>query len=113
MSHTKTTITDIETARTRWLEASAGASKLASELFKVGDGYGDPEARVADEHRLQSARVEAERLFREYYDLDRRNMELKMMKLQHSQQLATWASFLVAAIVGLATIISTLFALFK
>ena len=99
--------------RARWLEASEAASKLAAELFQPGSGYGDPEARAADEHRLQSARLDAERLFREYHDLDRRDMEIKMLDLQRSQRLATWASFAVAAVVGLATVISILVALFK
>lgn len=36
-----------------------------------------------------------------------------MLELQRSQHLATWASFAVAGVVGLATVISTLVALFK
>ncbi|MGH8584600.1 MAG: hypothetical protein ACREWG_17910 [Gammaproteobacteria bacterium] len=103
----------VEEARARWLSASDRASKLAAELFQPGSGYGDPEARAADEHRLQSARHDAERSFREYHDLDRREMELKMLELQRSQRLATWASFAVAAVVGLATVVSTLVVLFK
>ena len=103
----------VVSARRRWLEASDYASQLASELFQPGGGYGDPDARAADEHRLQSARHEAERLFREYHDLDRRDLELMMLKLQRSQQRATWASFVVAAVVGLATVISILVALFS
>ena len=100
-------------ARTRWLEASARASNLASELFQPGSGYGDPEARIQDEHKLQSARLEAERLFREYNDLDRRTLESKMVTLQRSQRLATWASFAVAPAVGAATIIKTVIDLLK
>lgn len=103
----------VEAARSRWLQASQAASKLAAELFQPGSGYGDPDARAADEHRLESARIDAERLFREYHELDRRDMELKMLELQRSQRLATWASFAVAAVVGLATVVSTLVALFK
>ena len=95
------------------MEASEAASKLSAELFQPDSGYGDPDARAADEHRLQSVRLEAERFFREYHDLDRRDIELKMLDLQRSQRLATWASFAVAAIVGLATVVSTLVALFK
>lgn len=104
---------DVEFARLRWLDASDAASRLAAELFQPGDGYGDPNARAADEHRLESARLEAERLFREYHDLDRRELERKMVELQRSQRSATWASFAVAVVVGLATVISTLIALFK
>jgi len=103
----------ITVARARWLEASDRASQLAAELFQPGSGYGDPDARVADEHRLQSARLEVERLFREYNDLDRRDIESKLLDLQRSQRLATWASFAVAAVVGLATVVSILVALFK
>lgn len=99
-------------ARKKWLQASDEASRIASELFRPGSGYGDPDARTSDEHRLQTARQEAERLFREYIDLDRRILESKMLVLQRSQQLATWASVAVAAVVGLATVVSTLVALF-
>ena len=102
-----------EAARARWIEASQTVSNLTAELFQPGSGYGDPDARAADQHRLESARLDAERLFREYHDLDRREMELKMIELQRSQLLATWASFAVAAVVGLATVVSTLVALFK
>ncbi|MFA5354467.1 MAG: hypothetical protein WC291_09570 [Thermodesulfovibrionales bacterium] len=104
---------EVEEARLRWLNASERASQIASELFQSGSGYGDPEARNQDEHRLQSARHDAERLFREYHDIDRRDMEAKMLELQRSQRLATWASFAVAAVVGLATVVSTLVAIFK
>ena len=104
---------EVEQARIRWLHASDSASQIASELFQPGSGYGDPEARNQDEHRLQSARHEAERLFREYHDLDRREMEEKLLDLQKSQRLATWASFAVAAVVGIATVVSALVALFK
>jgi hypothetical protein len=103
----------ITVARARWLEASDRASQLAAELFQPGSGYGDPDARVADEHRLQSARLGVERLFREYNDLDRRDIESKLLDLQRSQRLATWASFAAAAVVGLATVVSILVALFK
>ncbi len=104
---------DVEAVRARWLSASESASRLAAELFQLGSGYGDPEARAADEHHLQSARHDAERFFREYHDLDRRDIELKMLELQRSQRLATWASFTVAAVVGVATVVSALVALFK
>ena len=63
---------DVERARQRSLEASATAARIASELFQPGDGYGDPQALIQDQHRLESARAEAERLFREYHELDRR-----------------------------------------
>lgn len=104
---------DVEAARARWLSASERTTQLAAELFQPDSGYGDPEARAADEHRLQSARHEVERFFQEYHDLDRRDIELKMFELQRSQRFATWASFAVAAVVGVATVISTWVALFK
>jgi len=113
MSQVQGSSGDVEAARARWLEASEAASKLAAELFQPGSRYGDPNARAADEHRLQSARLEADRFFREYHDLDRGDMELKMLDLQRSQRLATWASFAVAAVVGLTTVVSTLVALFR
>jgi hypothetical protein len=68
-------------ARSRWLAASESASHLATKLFQPGSGYGDPDARRADEHRLQTAKDEAERLFREYYDIDKRHIESEMLKL--------------------------------
>lgn len=100
---------NITLARAKWIEASERTSQLAAELFQPGSGYGDPSARAADEHRLQSTRLEAERLFRVYDDLDRRDRESKVLELQRSQMRATWASFAVAAV---ATIIA-LIALFK
>lgn len=103
---------DIELARVRWLDASHRASLLAAKLFQPGSGYGDPDARRADEHRLESARLDAERLFNEYHDLDRREIDRKMFELQRSQRLATWASFAVAAVVGVATVVSTFVAIF-
>lgn len=104
---------DVEAARAKWLSASERASQLSAELFQPGSGYGDPEARTADEHHLQSARHDVERFFREYHDLDRRDIELKMLQLQRSQRLATWVSFTVAAVVGVATVIGTLVTLLK
>lgn len=68
---------------------------------------------MQDEHRLQTARHEAELLCREYHDLGRQETELKMLSLQKSQQLATWASFAVAAVVGVATIVGTVVTLLK
>ncbi len=108
MSRTTETI---EQARGRWLDASERASKVSDELFEPGSGYGDPDALAEARHRLHSARLEADRLFREYYDLDRRDQAEKMLELQRSQRLATWASFAVAAVVGLATVINIVVAL--
>jgi hypothetical protein len=104
---------DVDVARKKWLDASERASQLASSLFQPGSGYGDPEARLQDEHALQTARHEAERRFQEYHDIDKRDMEQKMLMLQRSQRLATWASFAVAAVVGIATIVSAVFSLLK
>lgn len=104
---------DVEAAHAKWLSASERVSQLAAELFQPGSGYGDPEARLADEHRLLSARHDVDRFFREYHDLDRRGIESKMLELQRSQRLATWASFAVAAVVGAATVVSTAVSLFK
>jgi hypothetical protein len=103
----------VDEARGKWVSTSEAASKLAAELFQPGSGYGDPDARMQDEHRLQTVRHEAERLFREYHDLSRQETDQKIYELQKSQQLATWASFSVAAVVGAATIVSTVVTLFK
>ena len=103
----------VSAARERWLTAGEELSKLSAELFQSGSGYGDPEARLNDEHRLQSAREEVQRLFREYHELDRRQIESEMLDLQRSQRLATWASFAVAAVVGAATVLSTIITLFR
>ena len=113
MTKSLSMVNDVEAARKKWLVASEQASQLAAELFQPGSGYGDPDARAQDEHRLQSVRHNADCLFQEYCDLDRREMELKMLELQRSQRLATWASFAVAAVVGVATVVSTVVALLK
>lgn len=103
---------DIKIARTKWLKANEEVSKMSGELFQIGSGY-DPDFRMAEEHRLQSARYEANRLFQEYCDLNHNETEQKMLELQKSQRLATWASFVVAAAVGLATIANILISVLK
>jgi len=113
MTESKELNNGAEEARVRWLEASERASQLAVNLFQPGSGYGDPDAKASDEHRLHSIRHDAERLFREYHDLDRREMETQLYELQSSQRLATWASFAVAAVVGLATVVNIFVAIFK
>jgi hypothetical protein len=62
---------EVERARCRWMAASDQASTVAAELFQPGSGYGCPEAEMQDRHRLETARGDAERLFREYQDLER------------------------------------------
>ncbi len=109
----KTEHAAVSDARSRWIDASARASNLAAELFQPGSGYGDPDAREQDVHRLETAKAEAERFFREYDDLYRQHIESEMLQLQRSQRLATWASFAVAAVVGAATVVQTLVALLK
>lgn len=103
----------VKVAHQRWWAASNRASVLAEELFQAGSGYGDPEARHQDEHRLHTARHEADRMFREYSDIAQRDTEAKLLQLQQSQRLATWASFAVAAVVGVATIVTAVVALAK
>jgi hypothetical protein len=104
---------EVAVARSQWMAASENASKIADSMYEEGSGYGDPEARNADLHRLQSARDEAERRLREYNDLDRRQIQFEMLHLQRSQRLATWASFSVAAVVGLATVVNIVVALLR
>jgi len=84
-----------------------------TELFQPGSGYGDPDARKQDEHRLQSAKDETQRLLNEYSDLERGLVQAEMVDLQRSQRLATWASFAVAAVVAIATVVNTVVALRK
>ena len=81
----------VEQARGRWLAASEKASTVATELYRPGSGYGDPEAEKQDRYRLETVRADAERLFREYQDLERRHTDQLMLQLQRSQHLATWA----------------------
>lgn len=100
-------------AKKRWQAAIIKKSKLASTLFQPGSGYGDPDARLNDEHQLHIAKEEAERLYREYNDLDRNLIDEEILSLQRSQKLATWASFVVAAAVGVATIVQIVIALMK
>lgn len=100
-------------ARSRWLAANDYASGLRAKLFQTGSGYGDPFARSNDEMRLNSATQEAERLFREYNDIDRKYIEVQMLEIQRSQRQATWAQFVVAAVVGVATIITSVLTLLK
>lgn len=103
----------VEAARDRWLEASEKASSLALEMYQPGSGYGDPQAEVGDKYRVEAARADAQRLLQEYHDLDRKLNEQKLSDLQKSQTLATWASFAIAFVVGVTTIISTVLQLIK
>lgn len=102
---------DLQTARSRWIAAADEVSDLSAELFQPGSGYGSPEAEMQDRHRLETARREAERRFREYEDLERSHTQREMLRLQRSQQIATWASFCVAAAVGVATIVQVVVSL--
>ena len=104
---------DVERSRARWINASKGASELASALFQPGSGYGDRDAQLQDEHRLNSARTEAERAYREYADLALSYVNKQMVELQASQRKAAWLSLLVAAVVGLATVLSLVLTLIK
>lgn len=103
---------EVDKARASWEAASEEASKLSATLFQPGSGYGDPDARKDDEQRLISVRHEAEIRYREFQDLDRRDLDLKMLALQRSQRSATWASFAVALVVGVATIVNILITFF-
>jgi hypothetical protein len=103
----------VEDARCRWLSASDQAATLAAELFQPGSGYGCPEAEMQDRHRLETARRDAERRYQEYQDEERRYTQQQMLQLQRSQQMATWASFCVAAAVGIATIVSVIIQVLK
>lgn len=97
----------VEAARGRWLAASEKASSLALQMYQPGSGYGNPEAEAGDKYRVEVARADAQRLMQEYHDLDRKLNEKKFSNLQKSQTLATWASFAIALVVGIATIIDT------
>jgi hypothetical protein len=76
-------------ARSRSLLVSA--HHLAAELFQPGSGYGAPEARDADVHRLETARAEVERLFREYQDGDGQHIESEM--LEPTDEIGSHAGF--------------------
>lgn len=101
---------NIDLARAKWIRASDIASNLAKSIHQVGSGYGDPNAQIQDEHLLQTARYDAERLFREYDDLSRQQTDLKLMALQNSQRRATWSSVVVAVVAGMAAIASVVMA---
>lgn len=104
---------DPEIVRSNWLAANERASDLAAQLFQPGTGYGDPDARDQDVHKLETAKFEANRLFHEYDELERRNTGRQLLEIQRSQQRATWASFATAAVVGAATIIGLVVAMLK
>ena len=102
----------VQQAREDWHDASERAANLALELLQLG-GYGNPEARLQDELKLNSARFEADRLFRHYDALERQLTGNKMLALQSSQKLATWASFAVALTVGCTTVADILLKVLK
>ncbi|MCG6478126.1 hypothetical protein K6U43_00565 [Vibrio parahaemolyticus] len=98
---------DVTSARENWINASSRAAQMAEDMYQPGSGYGDPQAEIQDRYRVETAKNEAHRLMLEYHDLDRRLMDIKINQLQKSQTIATWASFTVAFVVGLATVVST------
>lgn len=106
-------VKNVEAARVRWLEASENASKLSLEMYQPGSGYGDPQAEAGDKYRVEAARADAQRLMQEYHDIDRQLNEQRISDLQKSQTLATWASFAVAFVVGLATVVEPVLQLLK
>jgi hypothetical protein len=110
-SNSKAMENEVRTARSRWQDASTQAAQLTKSLFGDGDGYGDRDARIAAERRVDSVKIEAERLFREYDDLSRQLTDSKMYDLQQSLARATWATFAVAVAVGVATVVQTIFLL--
>jgi len=87
---------DEEAARARWLDAQQERRALAASLSQPGSGYGDPEARLQDEHHLRVATEAAEDLLREYQDLVRARTDAEMLTLQRSMTRATWASVVIA-----------------
>jgi hypothetical protein len=95
-------VAEIEQARCRYLAACDQATAAATRL--TSGGYGCPDALRQDEYQVTVARADSERLYREYQDLERRYTQQQILQLQRSQKSATWASFCVAAAVGLATI---------
>jgi len=99
------TVNELDVAREKWFLAKESAVKFAASIHQTGSGYGDPEARLNDDHQLQTLRYEAERLFIEYQEICSQETNKKLIKLQKSQSIATWASFAVAAMVGLSTIV--------
>ena len=64
---TETLLAEIDQARIRWLSASEHASAATAEMHLNG-GYGCPEAYQEDLNRREAARLDAERMFREYQD---------------------------------------------
>ena len=98
----------VNKSREKWLDASDKASKLAHEIYSPGSGYGDPMAESQARYSVEVAKSEANRLMQEYHDLDRRLIDSKISKLQKSQTLATWASFAIAFVVGLTTIVTSI-----
>lgn len=94
---------DVQRAKQLWYDASAKVAEVENSLPGPGDGYGDGgQSQRSHEQRLASARRQAEERFREYDALSRRHTEAEMLRLQRSQSLATWASFAVAVVVGIA-----------
>ena len=104
-----------ERRREAWDRYEAARQNLCEENTTTtrASDHSTPHAARAYEINLQKTRDEVDRLLLEYQDLDRQYMESQMLELQRSQRLATWASFAVAAVVGLATLIELISRLVK
>lgn len=101
-----------EQARNDWMKAVEQAGEIGSELFQPGSGYGDPEAKEQDLHRLNEARLHADRMYKVYLDIDRAASEAQAKRMQKSQRLLAIASFVLSAVVGASAIITSWIALY-
>jgi len=103
---------DEHEAYQRWLAAEEEVEQLLKQ-FLPGSGFGHPAAESGARTSLESAHRLAERSRATYNEAVRRGSEVTMLKLQKSQHLATWASFVVAFVVGATTVLQTIITLLK
>ncbi len=93
-------------AEREWLNARAVLSEIQDQIFSNGSGYGDPAARQADMHRLDCARQDEERTFRNYQHQQTLSHERQLLNMQR-------ASFFLGAVISIATIAQIVSAILK
>jgi len=103
----------VDQARKAWLEAAEEARQVFASKSKGGDGHGDPNAKDTAWVNLDRLRLEVQQRLLEYHDArdawdaqERAKGDVATRQLNHR-------SFIVAAVVGAATIVQIVMQLVK
>lgn len=97
---------EIQDAREKWLNAKRVSNEKSLLLFNEGSGILDPIAINQAEQEVHNYRLLVTDAYEYLKDLEKKEMDCKILKLQKSQTCSTWVSTIFGIIVGLSTIVS-------